>query len=84
MKTEERLTSLEKAATCGKKPEEFHIGADVGSCATALDAVDEEECFAGPGLEDDDFSVGEGVVAAPAQRVLSQSGDGEEQGQVLS
>lgn len=52
MKIEERLTSLEKAATSGPKPEEFYIGADVGSCAAALDAVDEEECFAGPGLED--------------------------------
>ena len=46
---EERLTSLENAATCGSKPEELYIGADVSS-ATALDVVDEEECLAEPGL----------------------------------
>ena len=72
MKTEERLTSLEKAATSGTKPEEFCIGADIGSCAVALDVAVEEECFAGPGLEDDANVGGNGVVAK--EPVLSQSG----------
>ena len=59
------------AARCGTKPEEFHIGEDVGYCATALDAVD-EDCLAGPGLEDDANGGGNGVVAE--EPVLSQSG----------
>ena len=48
MKVEERPTSLESAATCGSKPEEFYIGADAAivSGAAALDVVDEEECLA--------------------------------------
>ena len=52
MTNEERLTSLEIAAKCGSKPEEFYIGADVDFFAAALDDIDEEECLAVLGMED--------------------------------